>query len=70
MITFEDSFFLCQFSSIVEYMDAGSHEGKDRGKCAKNSALVSVTWLWHHEAMSTPHISQMFDTIHSAIIFI
>ena len=51
-------------------MDAGSHEGKDRGKCAKNSALVSVTWLWHHEAMSTPHISQMFDTIHSAIIFI
>ena len=70
MITFEDSFFLCQFSSIVEYMDAGSHGGKDRGICAKNSAIVPVTWLRHHEAMCTPYIGQMFDTIHGAIIFI
>ena len=51
-------------------MDAGSHGGKDRGICAKNSALVSVTWLRHHEAMCTPYICQMLDTIHGAIIFI
>ena len=70
MITFEESFFLCQFSSRVEYMDAGSHGGKDRGICAKIPALVSVTRLWRHEAMGTPYIGQMFDTIHGAIIFI
>ena len=70
MITSEDSFFLYQLSSRVEYIDVGSRGGKDHGICAKISALVSVTRLRTHEAMGTPYIGHIFDTIHGSIIFI